>query len=197
MTLPSKPEQQSFTQRWVLVIVCVFFALSLAAYLSKFHGGLSDDQDTWGQFGDFMGGAINPIIGLCTVWLLTVSLRQNQLALHMAHDELRLATKALEESSAMQAKTEAALKQQVEIADQTRDMANAAALCNHFYVKKAQIKEHIRALSNSNLLTATVRDKSESQLQTIGGLAGQLERILEKEARRLLERYSDQPPKAN
>lgn len=180
-------ESQSSIQRWVLGVVSTFFLFSLAVYFLKFHGELSPKQEVWGQFGDFMGGAINPIVGLCTVWLLTVSLQQNQLALRQAHAELILATRALEESSAMQGKTEAALKQQIDIADQTRDMANASALCNHFYTSAMKMTENIKLHSRG--WNEEEQQSRNSRLFALGMKAKRLEKILEKEASRLIERY--------
>lgn len=180
-------EPQSFIQRWVLVIVGLVFLISFAFYFTKFHDGLSSNQEVWGQFGDFVGGLINPIIGFLTVWLLTVSLRQNQLALKQANEELQLARRALQDSERMQAKTEAALRDQIEIADQTRDIANAAAINSSLQVKCDSLR---KARSNAvPALESAYAKQLSRDLGAAENLAGGLDRILNKEASRLLKRY--------
>lgn len=37
---------------------------------------ISTDTGNWGEFGDFLGGVINPTIGLITIWLLAANLNQ-------------------------------------------------------------------------------------------------------------------------
>jgi len=55
------------------VIVAVF-----AFYINKFHFdlgyGFSDDSAVWGQFGDYMGGSLNPILSFISIVLLLKSL---------------------------------------------------------------------------------------------------------------------------
>lgn len=184
-----KHDKQPFIQRWVLVIVGIVFAASLATYMYKFNGPLSKDQGTWGQFGDFLGGVVNPIVGFCTIWLLTVSLRQNQVALKQANEELKLATQALDASKNIQEKTEAALTKQIEIADQTRDMANAIAIWNHLKVKLATMDAKLKSESHKRVKPQLEIDRLLSEFHTTKQMASSLDAILNKEASRLLWRY--------
>jgi hypothetical protein len=51
-----------------LVVIAFLLVLGLnIAYIWQFSMNWSDEQDTWGQFGDFLGGALNPIISLMTL----------------------------------------------------------------------------------------------------------------------------------
>ncbi len=56
-------------------------------------------RSAWGQFGDFMGGVVNPIFGFLTIWLLVT--------------ELKATRRATEEARIAQEKTERALRDQL------------------------------------------------------------------------------------
>lgn len=71
----------------IIIWVPILAAFTLSAvivgfYFTQFNNGLSNDQTIWGVFGDYVGGILNPIVGLITIILLVVTLRQNQRALH-------------------------------------------------------------------------------------------------------------------
>lgn len=75
----SDQEDEFLLKRSVTVFFCVvgFALLALVFYFKNFHGDFAD-QDTWGQFGDFLGGVLNPAIGLATVYLILVSIRMQK-----------------------------------------------------------------------------------------------------------------------
>jgi len=56
--------------------------LVLYLYLSQFSGDWSTKQDVWGQFGDFVGGTLNPMLGFISVLVLaaTLNLQRKELA---------------------------------------------------------------------------------------------------------------------
>lgn len=56
---------------------------------------VSPDQDTWGQFGDFVGGVLNPVIGLLTVYLVLVSVRLQRKELRETRAEMKNSNAAL------------------------------------------------------------------------------------------------------
>ncbi|MGL4476173.1 MAG: hypothetical protein ACRCT7_17220 [Shewanella sp.] len=59
-------------------------------YLSKFNGELGN-QEQFGQFGDYLGGVLNPILGFATVVLLVVSLKLQMNELALARKEMMAA----------------------------------------------------------------------------------------------------------
>jgi len=59
-----------------IVILCYLGFITL--YFINFHGTLSDDNGKWGTFGDFLGGALNPILGIITI-VLTYDIIKNQI----------------------------------------------------------------------------------------------------------------------
>jgi hypothetical protein len=66
----------------VLVVICAGgFLVLCSIYVSQFGFSFSDSRDHWGQFGDFIGGVLNPIIAtgaLVGVWY-SVGLQQREL----------------------------------------------------------------------------------------------------------------------
>ncbi|MET0950218.1 MAG: hypothetical protein ABWY17_17210 [Pseudomonas sp.] len=84
--------------QWLLAIVCAALIVAiwlLISFVLKFGFTPSDSQENWGQFGDFVGGILNPlfsIIGLLAL-LHTIVLQSKELA--SSTKELRSSAKAL------------------------------------------------------------------------------------------------------
>lgn len=66
-----------------IILAFALLAITLASYLyaSQFSGELSSKQETWGAFGDFFGGTLNPILSFLTIiaLLLTIVLQVDEL----------------------------------------------------------------------------------------------------------------------
>lgn len=63
-------------------IVLAIWAIALIPYLYTFGLTASDANDKWGQFGDYIGGLLNPVLGTLTLFgvLYTVLLQRDVLA---------------------------------------------------------------------------------------------------------------------
>lgn len=74
----------------------VFFALFVAGfYVWKFGGlSLSSEPERWGQFGDYLGGVVNPAVGLVTVFLVVISIAIQRRELRASLVEMRHANEA-------------------------------------------------------------------------------------------------------
>lgn len=57
---------------------------------------LSSKQAVWGEFGDFIGGSLNPVIGLITISLLVLTLRSQQTEL--SEQRKQIARQAFEQT---------------------------------------------------------------------------------------------------
>lgn len=83
------------------LVVIGTMVVALATYLVWFwflqSKTLSDQSDAWGQFGDFVGGVLNPLVAYSAFYWLTRSVR-------LQKEELLETRKALEDSSAAQTK---------------------------------------------------------------------------------------------
>lgn len=182
MSADSNISQQPWIQRNVLWLAGTFFLGSLALYFISFNGPLSDKQATWGEFGDYMGGVVNPIVGLCTVWLLTVSLRQNQQALKQAQSELEIAGKALKATEASQIASEAALKEQILLAQRSLDTHTVLALWSGLTTEVDHLRDRIAKETPSHW-TGSPENSPTYQLRI------QLKNLMEQ--RRLLDEFKD------
>jgi len=69
---------------------------SLCLYFWNFSSqGWSPKQDVWGQFGDFLGGILNPAVGLVTVYLILTNVKMQQRELASSIQELKHSNTAL------------------------------------------------------------------------------------------------------
>lgn len=119
----------------ILAFATIAIIIASSLYASHFHGGLSSKQGTWGEFGDFFGGTLNPIFSFLTILALL-------LTIILQIDELKQ-TRAAAESSA------AALNSQLKISEnQAReqsffrflnDIRNDKIITTHIAKNKALI----------------------------------------------------------
>lgn len=72
-----------------------FAFIALGLYRWKYPGDLTDSHERWGQFGDFLGGILNPVVGMVTLVLLVRTLHSQQAALEIQSEELRLQRREL------------------------------------------------------------------------------------------------------
>ncbi|MCZ4339632.1 putative phage abortive infection protein [Shewanella colwelliana] len=82
---------------YIIGAIAIIIALcTLTFYWSHFSGEVSSKHNVWAEFGDFIGGVLNPVfgfLGLIAI-LITVSLQANELSL--TRDELERSSEALE-----------------------------------------------------------------------------------------------------
>jgi Putative phage abortive infection protein len=78
----------------------LFFLVLLIVYFNTFGTKIPKEQDKWGQFGDFLGGVLNPIFSFLALigLLITIALQVRQLRIS-AH-ELRSSEAALKTQNA-------------------------------------------------------------------------------------------------
>jgi len=53
--------------RFLIGIAVIGAVVTLGAYFANFHGDVVPGHDAWGQFGDYVGGVLNPLVGLLVV----------------------------------------------------------------------------------------------------------------------------------
>lgn len=82
--------------KFVVVMALVLFGIALYLYSSEFNAGLSNKQDVWGQFGDFLGGTLNPILGFLTVLILISTLKVQRVELKQARKSLKKNAKLID-----------------------------------------------------------------------------------------------------
>jgi uncharacterized membrane protein len=112
----------------------------------------SDYRAAWGQFGDFIGGILNPILSFLTICLLVMTIRQqnaairqtesalnqagqslghaeaalkqNEEALRITRDEIQIAREEIKIGREIQKQTEESLNKQIEISRQQNNFSN-------------------------------------------------------------------------
>ncbi len=56
----------------------LFFIAIIVPYLINFGSGWSNSNEVWGQFGDYVGGSLNPIFGLITLLVILFNTRMQR-----------------------------------------------------------------------------------------------------------------------
>jgi len=89
-----------------LFAISIIATTAVALYINTFNGSLSDTQGDWGTFGDYLGGILNPIVGLVTVYLVLINviiqrkeLRNSVREMRDSNDALRRQNDAIAEQS--------------------------------------------------------------------------------------------------
>ncbi|MBA6291060.1 putative phage abortive infection protein [Colwellia sp. MB3u-70] len=79
----------------IFIFSVIIGIIAITMYLNNFGGVLSQDHSRWAEFGDFLGGVLNPVFGFLGLLalLLTISLQAKELKL--TRDELRNSSEAL------------------------------------------------------------------------------------------------------
>ncbi len=75
----------------ILFVVFVF-----GTYFLMFHDGISRKQEVWGQFGDFVGGTLNPLLSFFSFIALVYTVFLQVRQLEIARDELKNSKAELE-----------------------------------------------------------------------------------------------------
>ncbi len=63
---------------WAFAVPAGIAAYSIHRYIENFGSKPSKSQEIWGQFGDFVGGIVNPVVGLVTIVLLILTLQSQR-----------------------------------------------------------------------------------------------------------------------
>lgn len=80
---------------WIVAIVILAALFVLWMYFNAFRRyKLSGDPGDWGAFGDYVGGIINPIVGIATVTLIFLTLILQRKELQASLEEIRSAHKS-------------------------------------------------------------------------------------------------------
>ena len=84
----------------ILVIAAVALLGSVAFYLFQFGGDLAASHSRWGEFGDYLGGILNPIFALLGLLALLFIIVLQSCELRNSTRELATSARALKEQSA-------------------------------------------------------------------------------------------------
>ena len=78
----------------IALSVIIFSGAITGTFIWNFYGSiLADDSAKWGQLGDYVGGTINPLIGLATVILILINIKIQRLELRASLAQLQLSNR--------------------------------------------------------------------------------------------------------
>lgn len=99
---------------WILIIaVCLFIGL-IIAYFSFIISQEDTVKSNWGTFGDFIGGTLNPIFALFSLFAIIYTIKIQTKELELSREELEATRKELEGSRIAQQEQSESLKLQNE-----------------------------------------------------------------------------------
>ncbi|MDG3556347.1 putative phage abortive infection protein [Acinetobacter bereziniae] len=75
--------------KWSISIAIILIVGVLGIYFFNFHGEIDSNQGTWGTFGDFVGGTLNPVLAALAFYWLTSSIRLQLQELRDTRDVLK------------------------------------------------------------------------------------------------------------
>lgn len=90
-----EPEQNHLKDYKFLYISGILLVLVISAYFKQFSSEGVGGQSVWGQFGDFMGGVLNPLLSFIVIWILVEDLRHTKTNLQSSIQEQKNATEAM------------------------------------------------------------------------------------------------------
>lgn len=103
---------KSVVVKGAIIVVVMGFGITLAASLlyEKYTASVPKDKQAfvaadpqyWGQFGDFVGGILNPVIAFGALFMLTISVLIQKTELAETREQLTESKKAQEEQARMQ-----------------------------------------------------------------------------------------------
>jgi hypothetical protein len=107
------------TLKTKLILFAIFSFIILSSvfgfYFSKFGSlGLSNNQELWGQFGDFVGGTLNPILAFLSFMALLYTIKIQMDELKLSREELEATREELKGSRIAQQEQSESLKLQNE-----------------------------------------------------------------------------------
>lgn len=87
---------------WLLVIAILLLIITLGFYFFNFKNGLGADSSNWGTFGDFMGGTLNPLFALFSLFAIIYTIKIQTQELELSRDELEATRTELAKSAKSQ-----------------------------------------------------------------------------------------------
>lgn len=103
----------------LLALASISLVIAVSFYIHHFGPDISSDQEVWGQFGDYLGGTLNPIFGFLTliaiISTLAIQTRQLEVSikqLSLSRAELEATRQELKRSAEAQEETATSIRRQ-------------------------------------------------------------------------------------
>lgn len=99
---------------WILVVAILLFIGLLVIYYFNIFPLDATEKGTWGTFGDFIGGTLNPLFALFSLFAIIYTIKIQTKELELSREELEATRKELEGSRIAQQEQSESLKLQNE-----------------------------------------------------------------------------------
>lgn len=157
---------------WIVAGACCVLVIVFGLYFIQFSSGsLSMDSESWGQFGDFVGGTANPILAFLTLnaLVLTIILQSKQLSissreLELSRRELELTREELGRSAKAQELSEKALRAQAATAEKSARLSAINFLLDHYKNELRDMRGVAYTANDPRLVRMQLLQKRENQL---------------------------------
>ena len=155
--------------------------MAIFAYRWQFNGPASADPAVWGQFGDFLGGTLNPVFAYLsfTALVITLALQTRQLSLsvqqlELSKAELEATRLELQRSADAQAATATALTRQAEMGSLS---ARISAVSVALEALEKELSKYSAVHDPSNTAYAVKRELEEEKSALLSELKAAIVKV--------------------
>lgn len=135
---------------WLIAAISlILMGVALYFYRTSFPGTLSTEHERWGTFGDFLGGALNPIFALFSFMALLWTIKQQNETILLSADELELTRQELEGSKKAQEDMAEAATLSANVAKQQSEMLKLQQFESTFY---SLLEQHNTSYRNTETI---------------------------------------------
>ena len=120
---------------WWRALIGLFGVFVVISYMLQFGVEPADAQEKWGQFGDYLGGLLNPVVAFAAFYWLTQSVKLQKQELAETREELRIAAQAQQET--------------VRTAQVSVQLSALAALSNAAYAEISRIRDIMETITRN------------------------------------------------
>lgn len=86
-------EGRAINTKWFVLVICLIVIAVFGCYLFNFNDQISDKNEVWGTFGDYVGGILNPVIAAFAFYLITKTYELQKIELEESRKLLEISTR--------------------------------------------------------------------------------------------------------
>ncbi|MDX8126331.1 hypothetical protein QLH52_03490 [Methylomonas sp. OY6] len=90
----TKSDSSNINTKWFVVFICSIVSVVIGGYFFNFNDQLSDRNEVWGTFGDYVGGILNPVIAAFAFYLISKTYELQKRELEATRSLLEVSTDA-------------------------------------------------------------------------------------------------------
>ncbi|WNB77610.1 hypothetical protein [Methylomonas koyamae] len=101
----TKSDSNDINTKWFVAFLCLIVAIVFGCYFFNFNDQLSDKNEVWGTFGDYIGGMLNPAMASFAFYLIAKTYELQKDELKKTRELLKVSTIAQEKQLILAALT--------------------------------------------------------------------------------------------